>query len=187
MKFHNYVPPNSGPIFQCVNGHVTCKSCIPKAKNCPICRNESDPVRNLILEKILTKFGNLEANNQLSSTSNLTNLKWDSSRGYHSDTENDDFDGVNETDEENESDEIVNVYEITRRIFEAAFFEHSRWINEAVQWTFNGAEEFEETFKGYLKFLYRLCFISFSMIFNPTIMTCLIILTFLAANVCISI
>ena len=116
-------------------------------------------------------------------------MKWDSSRGYHSDTENDDFDGVNETDEENESDEIVNVYERIRRLFEAAFFEHSRWINEAVltgPLTFNEeTEDIEDSFMGYLKFLYRLTFISFSMIFNATIMSCLIVLALLAFNICI--
>ena len=52
----------SGPIYQCLNGHVTCKNCIPKLENCPICRNGCNPVRCLILEEILQKIENLPPN-----------------------------------------------------------------------------------------------------------------------------
>ena len=52
------------PIFQCINGHVTCKNCIPKCENCPVCRNNHKPVRNLKLEEIVTKIEGLQPENQ---------------------------------------------------------------------------------------------------------------------------
>ena len=47
---------NSVPIYQCRNGHVVCKECHPKLKNCPICRELYDgPIRNLKLEEIVRR------------------------------------------------------------------------------------------------------------------------------------
>ena len=43
----------SVPVYQCVNGHVICKYCIPKLENCAICRDGSKPVRNLKVEEIV--------------------------------------------------------------------------------------------------------------------------------------
>ena len=45
--------PNSIPIYKCINGHLVCNDCIPKLKECPICRNSSPPVRSRRLEKML--------------------------------------------------------------------------------------------------------------------------------------
>ena len=43
-------------IFQCNNGHVICKNCIPKLEKCPICKNKSKPSRNLKLEEVISSF-----------------------------------------------------------------------------------------------------------------------------------
>ena len=43
----------STPIYQCINKHLVCNICIPKLKKCPICRNDSPPVRSRKLEKIV--------------------------------------------------------------------------------------------------------------------------------------
>ena len=45
--------PNSIPVYKCINGHLVCNDCIPKLKECPICRNNSPPVRSRKLEKML--------------------------------------------------------------------------------------------------------------------------------------
>ena len=49
-------PIKSTPIHQCANGHIVCKSCIPKLENCPICRNDSTMARNLVFEQIIGNF-----------------------------------------------------------------------------------------------------------------------------------
>ena len=46
----------SAPIHQCTNGHVICKDCILKLDSCPICRSDSKPARNLMLEHIIAKI-----------------------------------------------------------------------------------------------------------------------------------
>ena len=45
----------SVPVYQCINGHVVCKECIPKLESCcPICRiNNSTFIRNRKLEEII--------------------------------------------------------------------------------------------------------------------------------------
>ena len=48
--------PNEGPIYQCENGHIVCKDCHPKVKECPQCRCELGINRALQLEKILEKY-----------------------------------------------------------------------------------------------------------------------------------
>ena len=55
---------NSGPIHQCTNGHVVCKSCITKLVNCPICRNKSKLARNLIFEQIVENIGAMQLTNE---------------------------------------------------------------------------------------------------------------------------
>ena len=49
-------PLLSVPVHQCINGHVVCNGCIAKLNNCPICRNDSTLIRNLILEEIMEKI-----------------------------------------------------------------------------------------------------------------------------------
>ena len=49
-------PLLSVPIHQCINGHVVCNDCIAKLNNCPICRNDSTLIRNLMLEEIIEKI-----------------------------------------------------------------------------------------------------------------------------------
>ena len=91
----------SGPIYQCTNGHITCRNCIPKLENCPICRNNSDPSRNLILEQILRNIENSETNHQVTSTSNSVSLKWKPSRVHHSNNESNNIETINVNDEVN--------------------------------------------------------------------------------------
>ena len=50
----------SAPIHQCTNGHVVCKDCISKLEYCPICRNDSTVVRNLVFEQIIGNFCSYE-------------------------------------------------------------------------------------------------------------------------------
>ena len=61
LKCPNCIKPiMSAPIHQCKNGHVVCKDCIAKLSNCPICRNDSTLVRNLMLEQIIEKLAVLK-------------------------------------------------------------------------------------------------------------------------------
>ena len=53
-------PIKSAPIHQCANGHVVCKDCITKLEYCPICRNDSTVVRNLVFEQIIENFSTYE-------------------------------------------------------------------------------------------------------------------------------
>ena len=46
--------PQSGPIYQCRNGHIMCKDCHPKMKRCPICVVPLEKLRNLLSEKLLS-------------------------------------------------------------------------------------------------------------------------------------
>ena len=55
-----FVSIKSTPIHQCANGHIVCKHCISKLKNCPICRNDSTIARNLIFEQIVGNFSEFE-------------------------------------------------------------------------------------------------------------------------------
>ena len=60
-------PIKSAPIHQCTNGHVVCKDCTTKLKNCPICRNYSKLARNIIFEQIIENFSAFEIANEGSS------------------------------------------------------------------------------------------------------------------------
>ena len=51
------------PVCQCTNGHVICKDCIEKLKNCSICRDNSAPVRSLKLENIFQKLKGVQPGN----------------------------------------------------------------------------------------------------------------------------
>ena len=62
------------PIFQCTNGHVTCKDCIPKCDSCPECRSNNEPVRSLKLEKIVMKINGIQQEHR--TTFDETVLKW---------------------------------------------------------------------------------------------------------------
>ena len=46
--------PQSGPIYQCRNGHLMCKDCHPKMKRSPICAVPLEKLRNLLSEKLLS-------------------------------------------------------------------------------------------------------------------------------------
>ena len=46
--------PQSGPVYQCRNGHLMCKDCHPKMKRCPICVVPLEKLRNLLSEKLLS-------------------------------------------------------------------------------------------------------------------------------------
>ena len=48
------------PVYQCTNGHVICLNCIPKLEKCPICRDESLPVRSSKSEKIVIEIMGLQ-------------------------------------------------------------------------------------------------------------------------------
>ena len=48
--------PYEGPIYQCESGHIVCKDCHPKLKECPQCRCQLGITRALHLEKILDKY-----------------------------------------------------------------------------------------------------------------------------------
>lgn len=66
--------PQSKPVYQCVHGHLLCRSCYPKVKTCPICRKKLDPkepLRNLTAEKLLDNFNNnqVDVNEQKKDTS----------------------------------------------------------------------------------------------------------------------
>ena len=44
------------PFFQCMNGHIICKSCQSRVDKCPSCRCTTINIRNLQLEKIAAKI-----------------------------------------------------------------------------------------------------------------------------------
>ena len=48
--------PRSTPIYQCSEGHIHCKSCHPKLQSCPVCRAEIGNIRNLMLERIISRL-----------------------------------------------------------------------------------------------------------------------------------
>ena len=66
----------SVPVYQCTNGHVICKDCIKKLDNCPICRNDSTPARNLQLEKIVQRLEGIQHEKRGSTTATPTLQKW---------------------------------------------------------------------------------------------------------------
>jgi hypothetical protein len=45
--------PDKAPIYQCINGHITCSLCRPKLNQCPVCRTKWSQTRNLLAEQIL--------------------------------------------------------------------------------------------------------------------------------------
>lgn len=45
--------PRAGPIFGCRNGHHTCQRCLPKLKQCAICRDTDLKCRQLFIETYL--------------------------------------------------------------------------------------------------------------------------------------
>ena len=66
----------SVPVYQCTNGHVICKDCIEKLNNCPICRNDSAPVRSLKLENIVQKLKGVQPGNRGYTAGKPTLQKW---------------------------------------------------------------------------------------------------------------
>ena len=54
---------DSVPVYECANGHGICKVCIEKLYKCPICRNDSQPVRSLKLENIVQKLKGIQPEN----------------------------------------------------------------------------------------------------------------------------
>ena len=59
------------PTFECTNGHVICSNCIPKLDKCPICRNNSMPVRSSKSEEVILEVMGLQSENMKSQ-----NLRW---------------------------------------------------------------------------------------------------------------
>ena len=47
--------PRTTPIYQCEQGHIHCKTCHTRLRNCPICRGPIGNTRNLVVEKIISK------------------------------------------------------------------------------------------------------------------------------------
>ena len=54
---------DSVPVYECANGHAICKVCIEKLNKCPICKNDSAPVRSLKLENIVQKVKGIQPEN----------------------------------------------------------------------------------------------------------------------------
>ena len=48
--------PRTTPIYQCEQGHIHCKTCHPRLRDCPICRGPIGNTRNLVVEKIISKL-----------------------------------------------------------------------------------------------------------------------------------
>ena len=46
--------PNTGPVFQCNNGHLICCNCREKLVTCPVCRVQLGYSRNLTSEKMIS-------------------------------------------------------------------------------------------------------------------------------------
>ena len=66
----------SVPVYQCTNGHVICKDCIKELDNCPICRNNSAPARNLQLEKIVQRLEGIQHEKRGPTTATPNLQKW---------------------------------------------------------------------------------------------------------------
>ena len=47
--------PRTTPVYQCKEGHIHCKDCHPKLKNCPVCRSNVLDIRALTAEKWISK------------------------------------------------------------------------------------------------------------------------------------
>ena len=60
------------PTFECTNGHVICSNCIPKLDKCPICRNNSMPVRSSKSEEIILEVIGLLSENMPEKPQNLS-------------------------------------------------------------------------------------------------------------------
>ena len=77
----------STPIYQCINKHLVCNTCIPKLKKCPICRNDSPPVRSRKLEKIVRILEGIGRIN-----GEIKDLDWDrGSNHLHQDSTHEEF------------------------------------------------------------------------------------------------
>jgi len=48
--------PDGPPVYQCRHGHILCKTCRPKCKTCPCCKDflGENPVRNRAVEKYIS-------------------------------------------------------------------------------------------------------------------------------------
>ena len=68
---------HSLPVYQCTNGHFVCNDCIPKLKECPICRNDSPPIRSQKFEAFLK-----EKESYVLSKGAIQNLDWDRNLNY---------------------------------------------------------------------------------------------------------
>ena len=48
--------PQTTPIYRCCQGHIHCKDCHPRLKNCPVCRSSIGRTRALMVEKVITRL-----------------------------------------------------------------------------------------------------------------------------------
>ena len=48
--------PKDDPVYQCNNGHILCNFCHQNVTNCPVCRVKLGRLRNLAVEKVLSKY-----------------------------------------------------------------------------------------------------------------------------------
>ena len=69
---------HSIPVYQCTNGHFVCNDCIPKLKECPICRNDSPPIRSQKFEAFLK-----EKESYVLSKGAIQNLDWNRNLNYY--------------------------------------------------------------------------------------------------------
>ena len=66
----------SVPVYQCANGHASCKDCIEKLNKCPICRNDSELRRSLKLEDIVQRLEGILPENDGPATAKPNLQKW---------------------------------------------------------------------------------------------------------------
>ena len=71
------IPPTSGPVYRCENGHLLCNQCRDKVETCPECRVQLGVLRCLTSEKITTIILQVHISYELfRSTKYLLNIRY---------------------------------------------------------------------------------------------------------------